>query len=93
MINEWKAKAPKQSTWYLKHPTQVTKQSAHVWKWSIEIGDGAAWIYFIFAICQWLPTNHRINYTKDELSRKCNLCLCNEVEKMDHLLCCPGLIK
>jgi len=92
MTDGWKQKAPKQAMWYLKHPTQVTKQAKNVWKWSAESGNGNAWIYFIFAICQWLPTNHRMNFTKDE-SRKCNLCLCGVVEKMDHLLRCPALVK
>ena len=93
MIAEWKEKAPKQAGWYLKHPTQVTKQAKNVWKWSTESGNGDAWLYFIFAICQWLPTNHRMNYTKEESLRKCNLCLSSAVEKMDHLLCCPALVK
>ena len=59
MMAEWKKKAPKQAKWASRYPTQVMKQAKRVWKWSIEKGDGAAWLYFIFAICQWLPTNHR----------------------------------
>jgi len=27
MIDDWKFKAPKQATWYLKHPTQVVKHA------------------------------------------------------------------
>ena len=93
MMKTWKEKAPKQAKWFTKHPTQVLKQAKRVWKWSLDSGRGKAWLYFIFAICQWLPTNHRINYTKDVHLRMCNLCLCNAEDEMDHLLQCPALAK
>jgi ribonuclease HI len=91
MIDTWKTKAPKQASWFLKHPTQVLKQAKQAWKWSVERGTGEAWLYFVFGICQWLPTNHRLNKGKDETLRRCTLCLCNIPEKMDHLLKCPAL--
>ena len=69
MKDMWKSKAPKQAEWFVKHPTQVLKQAKRVWKWSVESGQGKSWLYFIFAICQWLPTNHRMNY-KNELLKK-----------------------
>jgi len=53
MIDTWKTKAPKQASWFLKHPTQVLKQAKQAWKWSVERGTGEAWLYFVFGICQW----------------------------------------
>ena len=94
MTEEWKSKAPKQATWFSKHPTQILKQAKRVWKWSVEVRKGKAWIYYIFAICRWLPTNYRLNYSaEDQLVKKCKLCLCNTEETMDHILCCPALLK
>jgi hypothetical protein len=93
MMKTWKEKAPKQAKWFTKHPTQIAKQAKGVWKWAVESGRGKAWLYFVFAICQWLPTNHRINYTKDVYLKTCTLCLCNAEDEMDHLLLCPALAK
>ena len=59
----------------------------------MESGKGKAWLYFVFAICQWLPTNYRINYYHDASRKRCNLCLCNSMDTMDHLLQCPALVK
>ena len=58
MLKSWKSSAPKQAKWFTRYPTQVLKHANNVWKWAIERGEGAAWIYFIFAVSQWLPTNH-----------------------------------
>ena len=93
MIKIWKQKAPKQAKWFTKHPTQVLQQAKRVWKWSVESGKGKAWLYFVFAICQWLPTNYRMNYSLDGPRKICNLCLCNSMDTMDHLLQCPALAK
>jgi hypothetical protein len=91
MIRIWKDKAPKQAKWFTKHPTQILKQAKQVWKWSVESGKGRAWLYFIFAVCQWLPTNYRMNYYMDGSQKRCNLCLCKALDTMDHLLQCPAL--
>ena len=56
----------------------------------MESGKGKAWLYFIF---QWLPTNYRMNYFLDTQRKHCNLCLCNSLDTMDHLLQCPALAK
>ena len=55
--------------------------------------DGKAWLYFVFAACQWLPTNHRLFYKDKSGYRrdKCLLCLSNQVEDMAHILVCPAL--
>ena len=93
MLETWKAKAPKQAQWTMQYPTQILKQSKRVWRWSIELGKGSAWVYYIFAICQWLPTNHRINY-QDKSGydfEKCKLCRLNMVEDIYHILTCPAL--
>ena len=91
MIKVWKEKAPKQCRWFTKFPTQVLKQSKQIWKWTVESGEGRAWLYFIFAVCQWLPTNYRMNYHLDIAAKQCNLCLCRSLDTMDHLLQCPAL--
>ena len=46
MTEEWKSKAPKQATWFSKHPTQILKQSKRVWKWSVEVRKGKAWLLY-----------------------------------------------
>ena len=93
MTKSWKEKAPKQSEWFAKFPTQVLKQSKQVWKWAVESGVGKSWLYFIFAVCQWLPTNYRMNYHHDMTLKQCNLCLGGSLDTMDHLLQCPALAK
>ena len=77
-----------------KCPTQILRQAKRVWEAAILNGDGRAWVYFIFSICQWLPTNGCL-YRKlpsDRTSTACFLCLGNKTETMEHLLVCPALI-
>ena len=93
MCQIWKKKAPKQAQWFSKHPTQVLKQAKQVWKWALETGKGKSWLYYIAAVCQWLPTNYRMNYNRDISQKYCNLCLGNSLDTMDHLLRCPALAK
>jgi hypothetical protein len=84
--------SPKQGEWLTKYPTQILNHAQRVWKWCIEAGDGQAWIYYIFAICQWLPTNHRLNYksTLGCAPDKCHFCLLDATENVSHLLSCPA---
>jgi hypothetical protein len=92
MINSWKTNSETQAQWYLRFPTQIIKQARRVWKWAITSGIGDSWIFFIFAVCQWLPTNHRLYYnSSDPVASKCKLCLRNESENMEHILICPAL--
>ena len=69
------------------------KQAKRVWKWAIERGEGKAWLYYIFGICQWLPVNHRTHYNEKSGRglEKCFLCLTNSVESQAHLYQCPAL--
>ena len=93
MLKILKEKSEKQSEWLKQFPRQIFLHAERVWKWSIQAGDGKAWLYFIFAACQWLPTNHRLFYKdKSEYRRdKCPLCLSSDVEDMAHVLMCPAL--
>ena len=93
MLKILKDKSQKQSEWLKQFPQQILLQAERVWKWSVQAGDGKAWLYFVFAACQWLPTNHRLFYKdKSEYCRdKCPLCLSNQVEDMAHILVCPAL--
>jgi len=61
MTDIWKLKAPRQAEFFGYYPRQIQQQAKQVWKWSVEKGEGQAWLYFIFGICQWLPTQHRLN--------------------------------
>src|SRR3954451_1879587 len=54
--------SPKQVRWFLLYSKQIMKRAKSVWEQAIKAGDGKMWIYFIFAVCQWLPTNHRLFY-------------------------------
>jgi len=91
MADTWRSK-PKQSEWFKKYPTQILKQAKLVWKWSTESGYGRAWLYYIFGVCQWLPTNYRTNYHESEEKKRCSLCISGAQETMEHMLQCPALI-
>jgi hypothetical protein len=93
MLKIVKRDAPKQSNLIEKFPRQILLQAERVWKWSIQAGDGKAWLYYIFAACQWLPTNHRLYYKDKSGYRrdKCPLCLSSGVDDMAHMLLCPAL--
>ena len=93
MLEMWMKKAKVQSAWMKKYPTQIMKQAKCVWKASILKEDGRAWVYFIFAICQWLPTNYRLfSKIPNSLTKTmCLLCLGRKVETFDHILKCPAL--
>ena len=92
-MEAWIAKTKVQSQWIRKHPTQILKQAKRVWDTSIHCGDGRAWVYFIFAICQWLPTNHCLYRKLPEGEAKifCFLCLGRKTESVDHFFECPAL--
>jgi hypothetical protein len=93
MIEIWKQKAPKQAEFITKHRIQIQKQAKRVWKWAVSANDGKAWIYYIYAACQWLPTNRRLYYNdKSPYGRqKCQLCLSGNNETMQHIWECPAL--
>ncbi len=95
MLEVWKEKAPKQAKFMKSHPIQLMRQAKRVYSWSIEANDGKAWVYFVYAACQWLPTNHRNFYEdKSPFNRdKCQLCLAEEVESIEHVWCCPALLE
>ena len=89
----WIQKTKVQSQWIKKYPTQIFKQAKRVWEAAILNGDGKAWVYFIFAVCQWLPVNNNL-YKKvqnDKGKTTCLFCLDNLAETVEHLLVCPAL--
>src|SRR5579871_747590 len=60
--------------------------------WSIERAEGKAWIFFIFAICDWLPLNYRIHSHSNDIPKTlCCLCQGNTPETTEHLFTCPAL--
>ena len=93
MLELWEEKAKRQATWIKQYPTQIMKQAKRVWKASILKEEGSAWVYYIFAICQWLPTNYRLfSKIPDSLPKTlCLLCQSRKVETVDHMLSCPAL--
>ncbi len=85
-----------QSMWMKKNHRQILRMADEVWNWSIDNGDGNAWIYFIFAISNWLPTFRRKGKRKErshenEHLRHCPLCLTGEVDDIEHIMRCPAL--
>jgi len=90
---EWRT-LPVQGRLFRRFPQQIQNLSKSIKTWSIERPEGRAWFFFIFAICDWLPTNHRVHghdKDKDKGSTKCNLCQGNTIETMAHLFTCPAL--
>jgi hypothetical protein len=51
MLKILKDKSQKQSEWLKQFPQQILLQAERVWKWSVQAGDGKAWLYFVFAAC------------------------------------------
>jgi hypothetical protein len=47
MIDMWKLKAPRQQEFFSAYPHQIQQQAKRVWKWSVEKGEGQAWLHFI----------------------------------------------
>jgi hypothetical protein len=83
---------------FRRFPQQIKALSKLIKNWSIERADGKAWIFFIFAVCEWLPLNHRIhshdiNSSNSDYYQKTLCCLCqgNAPETTEHLFCCPAL--
>jgi hypothetical protein len=101
LLKSWSERCPSQFRWMKRNRSQILRMAEEVWNWAIENGEGEAWIYFIFAVCDWLPTGRRMgkrNTRKqgqaDQESRFrqiCQLCLSGEVEDLEHLMHCPAL--
>jgi len=69
---------------------------------AVEKGDGRAWLYFIFGICQWLPTQYRVNRHLVDKNRNegrghkacvCVLCQSGDIENLQHVWVCPAMAK
>ena len=86
------AELPTQGKLFKQFPQQVQILTKLVQKWSSQRTEGKAWIFFIFAVCDWLPTNDRINKHSNEQKTTCNLCQSNSKENTEHLFTCPALI-
>ena len=93
MIESWKTKTTRQSEWFALHPKQILNQAKRVWEKAIRIGDGGMWLYYIFGICQWLPTNYRSFYDCTTIPNQDtipNLKACKlwvEMSKISSILC------
>ena len=79
-------------------------ESKRVWYGTrqVEKGDGTAWLYFIFGICQWLPTQYRVNRHRVDKNRiegrghqvgVCVLCQSGDIENLQHVWVCPAMAK
>ena len=92
MLAEWTS-LKTQGQLVKKFPTQVLKQAKRVWKEAILRNEGQAWVYYIFAACNWLPTNYRLFSKIPNLLYRtsCVLCTGNKLDTMTHLLECPSL--
>ena len=77
---------------FRRFPQQIQILTKSIKKWSIERAEGEAWIFFIFAVCDWIPINYRIHkHSKDARKILCNLCQGNSAETVEHLFLCPAL--
>ena len=64
MLEKWRS-LKVQGRLVRRFPKQVIDLGKLAWKWAIERVDGRAWVYFIFLVCDWLPTNLRRNKHSD----------------------------
>jgi ribonuclease HI len=77
---------------FRRFPQQIKNLTKLIKNWSIKRNEGKAWMFFIFAVCDWLPLNHRIhNHGNDKQKTLCNLCQSNAAETTEHLFSCPAL--
>ena len=100
LMDKWR-KLKVQGRLFRRFPQQIKIMSKSIKNWSIERADGSAWIFFIFAVCDWLPLNHRVhshsnnnNNNSDENDQQrtlCCLCQSNVPETAEHLFSCPAL--
>ena len=56
MLDKWRS-LKVQGRLVRRFPKQVIDLGKLAWKWAIERVDGRAWVYFIFLVYDWLPTN------------------------------------
>src|SRR6202040_762379 len=89
--NAWR-KLKVQGRLFRRFPQQILTLTKLIKNWSIERAEGKAWIFFIFAICDWLPLNHRVHsHSNDTPKTLCCLCQGNAPETTEHLFTCPAL--
>jgi len=63
--------------------------SKDIWKWAVAGNQGAAWIFFILATCEWLPTNFRL-HKHDGQNIFCDLCQSGSIDDIKHAFSCPA---
>lgn len=99
LLKVWTKHCLSQSGWMKRNRKQILRMAEEVWDWAIEKGEGDAWIYFIFAVCNWLPTGRRLgkqdkrnrNEKLTKFQQSCQLCLSGEIDDLEHLMHCPAL--
>ena len=78
--NAWR-KLKVQGRLFRRFPQQILTLTKLIKNWSIERAEGKAWIFFIFAICDWLPLNYRVHsHSNDTPKTLCCLCQGNAPE-------------
>lgn len=71
-------------------PKVTLNQSLKALSLAYEYHRGDLWLFYVFAVCNWLPTEYR--RSKGVMrDGKCTLCLENQPETQKHLLTCPAL--
>ena len=88
LFSVWR-KQQRQGRLFRKFPRQIMKLSKDVWSWAVSRNEGKAWLFWIFAISDWLPTNFRL-HRRDGKSQICDLCQSGSVEDIRHLFSCPA---
>lgn len=69
----------------------VLDQSFRAMRLAHEYNKGDLWLFYVFAVCNWLPTNYRRSKGVDR-DGFCQLCTGNVMETQKHLLQCPALL-
>lgn len=70
---------------------KLIKQSKRILQLSHEYNDGDLWLFYVFMVCSWVPTNYRRWKAAQTSDPACSLCTGKVTETFKHLFVCPAL--
>ena len=68
-------------------------QSECILSMANDYNDGNLWLFYVYLIANWLPTNYRRAKISQQFNRACECCTGNRLETFNHFLQCPALEK
>lgn len=80
-----------QGQWVRKDCDAVLTQSKRALEMANQYHKGDVWLFYVFLICNWLPTNYRRAKGTPGRDATCTLCTGTSVENARHLFSCPAL--